>query len=119
MRTLRTMRITHELKTWPEFFRATLDGTKKFELRRNDRDYRVGDQLLLKEWNPQAGVCLDIARPEEHGSALGPPTGGYTGREVLVRVDYIMDSQQVDEIMLKIGDTRSPGYVIMSISLVS
>lgn len=42
-------RITHELKTWPEFFEQTRNGRKKFELRRNDRAYQVGDQLLLKE----------------------------------------------------------------------
>lgn len=42
--------ITHELKSWPQSFDAVLDGRKRFEVRRADRDYQVGDLLHLKEW---------------------------------------------------------------------
>jgi hypothetical protein len=38
----------HELKTDPEAFDAVASGAKTFELRRNDRDYQVGDVLVLK-----------------------------------------------------------------------
>lgn len=99
-------RITHELKTWPEFFKQIRNGRKKFELRRNDRDFKVGDQLLLKEWNPQM---------EQKAGGFGPM--GYTGRELLVRVDYIMKAESIF-----FGGTTLPlaaGYVIMSVSLVS
>lgn len=38
---------THELKTlWP-FWEAVADGTKTFELRKNDRDFQTGDRLRL------------------------------------------------------------------------
>jgi uncharacterized protein DUF3850 len=40
----------HELKCWPEFFDALWNGRKTFEVRRNDRNYRVGDTLSLHEW---------------------------------------------------------------------
>lgn len=44
---------THELKTWPSYFDAVITGNKSFELRKNDRDFQVGDVLELKEYNPE------------------------------------------------------------------
>lgn len=41
--------ITHKLKIYPEFFSAVCTGVKRAELRKNDRDYRVGDTLHLME----------------------------------------------------------------------
>jgi hypothetical protein len=64
---------THSLKTWPKYFRAIIDGSKKFELRKNDRDFHVGDTLKLEEWDAVA---------EE-----------YTGRTVLMRVTYLIQGE--------------------------
>ena len=38
---------THELKIWPEFFEMDLT-VKPFEIRKNDRNYKTGDILVLK-----------------------------------------------------------------------
>lgn len=46
------MRKVHELKVWPEYFQAIIDNKKKFELRKNDRGFQVGDTLVLKEFEP-------------------------------------------------------------------
>ncbi len=61
----------HELKIWPEFFNKVLTMEKPFEIRRTDRDFQIGDLLILKEWNPT--------------------TKEYTGRETVRYVTYITD----------------------------
>lgn len=44
--------MTHELKTWPWFFEATKERRKTFELRKDDRGFKLGDELVLREWDP-------------------------------------------------------------------
>lgn len=43
----------HELKTWPEFFHGVTIGTKPFEVREDDRGFKVDDVLVLREWDPR------------------------------------------------------------------
>lgn len=42
---------THDLKIWPEHFEALMLGTKKVEIRLDDRGYQAGDILELREWD--------------------------------------------------------------------
>lgn len=60
----------HELKTDPTYFAALLDGTKTFEAREDDRGFRRGDVLILKEWTLE---------------------DGYSGREERREVSYVCD----------------------------
>lgn len=48
--------IVHHIKCWPEYFDRLCNGTKPFEVRRNDRDYQTGDQLIIREWDPLPGT---------------------------------------------------------------
>lgn len=66
--------VVHRLKCWPEFFEAIWDGSKPFEIREDDRDYAVGHNLHLQEWDPK--------------------TEKYTGREITKQVTYITDWAQ-------------------------
>lgn len=43
---------THYLKCWPIFFFEVASGMKTFEIRKNDRDFRVGDIIVLQYWDP-------------------------------------------------------------------
>jgi hypothetical protein len=40
----------HDLKCWPEPFAAILSGEKRHEIRRDDRGFKVGDVLRLREY---------------------------------------------------------------------
>lgn len=71
---------THFLKTWPEYFQAIENGEKAFEVRRKDRDFNVGDTLILEEFNPTEAPA-DI-----YGS-----WGTYTGKSLKVKVTYVLD----------------------------
>ena len=61
-------KITHELKILPEYFEAASTYKKTFEIRKNDRNFHVGDKLILKEWDGDK----------------------YTGRQVERWVSYIL-----------------------------
>ncbi len=76
---------THELKTWPEYFLAIWAHRKNFEIRLNDRDFKVGDVLTLREYDP----TLDK----------------FTGRVVQRGVIYITD----------FPDGLKPGYVALGL----
>ena len=95
------MNITqHELKTVPPFFEQVLSGAKRCEIRYNDRDFKAGDLLQLKEWIPSAQR--------------------YTGRWVTAYVTHLTDGKLLAQ-DVRIGDDRMPigrGWVVMSIKVV-
>lgn len=85
------MAMNHELKTYPEHFDATRDGCKPFEIRKNDRNYQVGDILILQEYIPP-GIFIENRKGN-----------GYTGYEIRREVTFITDFAQ------------QPGYVVMGL----
>lgn len=40
----------HELKTVSPYFEAVRDGKKTFEIRKNDRDFSMGDIVILRHF---------------------------------------------------------------------
>lgn len=43
---------THELKCWPQYFLDLNSGNKNFEIRKDDRGFKVGDKLVIREYYP-------------------------------------------------------------------
>lgn len=86
--------MVHELKCWPKYFNAILDGSKTFEVRRNDRPYRVGDYLALNEYVPDSEDPRDdfcaLPLSEDERKVNG---GRYSGRFVLCEITYILDNK--------------------------
>ena len=60
--------IVHELKVLPQYYDAVISNVKNFELIKDDRDFQIGDFVILKEY-------ID---------------GKYTGRETGFKISYIL-----------------------------
>lgn len=78
------------LKTHPRFFEPVLMGTKSFEVRKNDRNFAMGDLLVLREWCPASEM--------------------YTGRWVTRTVTHVLRGAEAE----KFGVV--PGYCILSLT---
>lgn len=59
----------HDLKCWPGSFEAIMHGEKTFEYRKNDRDFQVGDVLILHEFIPPS-LCLGPSKAATPGESL-------------------------------------------------
>lgn len=51
-------KISHSLKTLNPYFEKSWGGDKTFEVRVDDRDFNVGDYILLYEYDPISGSPL-------------------------------------------------------------
>jgi hypothetical protein len=88
----------HELKTWPAEFQAVWDGKKMFEVRPNDRNYKVQNTLLLREWVPCPGCLGAGTKVGRNGKNRGTcpvckgqkTLKGYTGREITAAAAFIL-----------------------------
>lgn len=65
----------HKVKSWCHLFTAFKRGEKTHDLRVMDRDYKVGDVLVLQEYDKQAER--------------------YTGREAKALITYITSGEHI------------------------
>lgn len=47
----------HILKIESKYFKEVVNGNKTFEIRKNDRDFKQGDEVLLSEY--KNGICTE------------------------------------------------------------
>ena len=79
--------MVHKLKTLPKYFFLVWTGEKPFEVRKDDRNYRIGDELLLQEFY----------------------NGEYTGNECKRKITYILGRNEDEKMFI------ADGYVILGI----
>lgn len=90
------MKRTHELKIAPRYFRLIQDGLKTAEFRRADRDFQVGDELLLREFN-----------------AVNKPYASYTGNAIYC---LVTDITKINEVYSELKPL--PAFVMISFSII-
>lgn len=88
------MSTLHTVRSWAHFFDAIKAGKKTHDLRKDDRNYKVGDVLRLERYDNIDGL--------------------YTGESLLVDVTYITNR---DAPCAFSSSVVQPGYAILSIQL--
>lgn len=83
----------HDLKIKPCYFQDIVDERKRFEIRKNDRNFNEGDTVFLREWDKNKG---------------------YTGRECRCIITNVFKNDD-EELPFAIADD----YVIFSICILS
>jgi ribosomal protein S17 len=71
---------THFIKIEPKYFLHVINKTKKFEIRKNDRKYKIGDIVVLQEYEKEIN--------------------SYTGRTAIVEITYITSFMQKRNIVV-------------------
>ncbi len=76
----------HSVKIYPEYFQLLKDGIKNFEVRLNDRNYQVTQQIIFKEFDPA--------------------TNSYTGNLLMREIKFVLYGGQFG---------IEPGYVVLEL----
>jgi hypothetical protein len=85
----------HHVKSWPHQFAAVSGGYKTAELRKNDREYNIGDVMVLHEYDPATGV--------------------YSGRTADVEITHKLDKDNLCAVSkLALSDE----YAVLSVKLI-
>jgi len=82
--------MVHELKTWSYYFNLVKSGEKPFELRKNDRGFLAGHELLLREFDGETQI--------------------YTGQTLRRKITCVIEGSEAESFGLK------PGYCILGLA---
>jgi hypothetical protein len=87
---------THEVKSWSHFFDAIESGHKKHDLRKNDRNFKIGDTLRLRRYDNINGMFT--------GQSIDRKVTYITSRDVPCAFSSaVLES---DYCILSLGDAR-------------
>ena len=88
------MNASHKLKTDTEAFQAVVEGRKTFEIRFNDRNFKVGDELVLLE------TIYTLEEQMKHGKPLL-----FSGNELRKTVSYVLSGYGLQDGWVILGIT--------------
>ncbi len=86
----------HTVRSWCHLYGPMMEGRKTHDLRKDDRNYKVGDTLKLEEY--------DITK------------GAYTGRWCRMKITYITGRGESQNPCAVSSAVLPPEYVILSVS---
>lgn len=78
----------HKLKTLSKYYKAVVKGDKTFEVRKDDRDFQVGDKLSLMKYSINGNWMLE---------------------SITVKITYILGRNEDEKMFVP------EGYVILGI----
>lgn len=85
----------HEVKIWTQYFERVLNGSKTFEIRKNDRGYQAGDQIVLNDYD-------EINQK-------------YTGRKLEFTIGYVIPIDAERVIFSLIGKQKQYKQIVIDI----
>ena len=104
------MSVIHNLKIAPGHFASVIAGEKKAELRMNDRNFKCGDFILLREWRDEFTGNVSLAKVTHL-----LPVGDFiiTGGNWVVMSISLVDEKDVLPILAEImGEEKSADEII-------
>lgn len=84
----------HEVKSWPDYFATLKSGARNFDLRRADRHYKVGDLMIISEFDDRLGK--------------------FTGEKLERKITFVLEGVGSGAITPMHGLQR--GYVILALA---
>jgi hypothetical protein len=84
----------HKLKCWTALLRDIWNGKRRFDIRKNDQNFEVGDTILLQEYFPDK---------DQYGNI-----------EIECRISYILN----DAYILSEFNGLKEGYVIFGFEII-
>lgn len=84
----------HKLKSLTALFEPIFHQVAYFDVRENDRDFKIGEAIVFREFQP-CKQCGGVGHYQDdtkkrHECHCNPPHGRYTGREKVVTIQYIL-----------------------------
>lgn len=104
---------THKLKTWMPYFQDIIDGKKPFEIRFNDRNFEVGDDVQHIEWDSTEDKatgrqCWTTITYMIKSGLFGIPEGYCLfAQHTTLQTDFIRDFKNLDHLIKQYEDKLS------------